>query len=81
MILHSNISNFELHILLKSGKVLYGGNKKLKIYGNLECKSGKRMKKENRVFFETEAEAIENNYRPCGHCLSKQYKNWKKSTK
>ncbi|WP_255400714.1 Ada metal-binding domain-containing protein [Siphonobacter sp. SORGH_AS_0500] len=50
---------------------------KLKIYGDLGCSSGKRMRKENRVFFHSEAEALQHYYRPCGHCLKEKYKAWK----
>ncbi|MGN6478422.1 MAG: Ada metal-binding domain-containing protein [Flavipsychrobacter sp.] len=50
---------------------------RLKIYGSLSCSSGKRMKRSNRIFFVSEAEAIENGYRPCGHCMKNEYKNWK----
>lgn len=63
--------------LFKHGKIVLGGNKKLKIYGTLNCASGKRMKTENRVFFSSEKEAIQNGYRPCGNCLSLKYQNWK----
>lgn len=35
------------------------------------------MKRENRVFFESESEAIAMGYRPCGHCLQGLYKKWK----
>ncbi|WP_354361655.1 Ada metal-binding domain-containing protein [Pedobacter sp. UYP30] len=47
------------------------------MYGTLQCKSGKRMKKENRAFFGSENEAIKNGFRPCGHCMKMKYKNWK----
>lgn len=63
--------------LVKQGEIAWGGNKKLKIYGTLNCASGKRMKTENRVFFSTEKEAIRNGYRPCGNCLSLNYQNWR----
>ena len=56
---------------------MFGGNKKLKIYGTLHCASGKRLKRENRVFFSSEKEALENSFRPCAHCMRKQYQNWK----
>lgn len=56
--------------------IKFGGNGKLKIYGRLDCSSGKRMKQENRVFFESEAEALSNNYRPCGHCMREDYQAW-----
>ncbi|HZJ36916.1 MAG TPA: Ada metal-binding domain-containing protein [Gillisia sp.] len=61
----------------RTGKaILFGGNKKLKIYGTLNCKSGKRQTKENRVFFSTEKEALESNFRPCGNCMNEAYKKW-----
>lgn len=46
----------------------YAGNKPRKIFGRLDCKSGMRMKKENRVFFATWEDAIEQGYRPCKKC-------------
>jgi len=79
MIQHTQISDRELQGLINNQKVRFGGNSKLKIYGTLHCKSGKRMKKENRVFFESEQEAIELGYRPCGSCMRQKYLKWKKS--
>jgi len=35
------------------------------------------MKKENRIFFKSEKEAIDKGYRPCGHCMSNDYQKWK----
>jgi len=46
----------------------YAGWKKGKIFGRLDCKSGMRMKKENRVFFLTWQDAINAGYRPCKKC-------------
>lgn len=46
----------------------YAGWKTGKIFGRLDCRSGKRMKKENRVFFLTWDDAIEAGYRPCKNC-------------
>jgi hypothetical protein len=63
--------------LIRNGRVKLGGNRRLKIYGMLSCSSGKRMKAENRVFFETEQEAINAGYRPCGHCMKGKYTRWK----
>ena len=37
----------------------------------------KRMKRENRVFFISEQDALEKAYRPCGHCMKEQYSKWK----
>ncbi len=78
MILHSHISPENLRSKIRSMEICFGGNKKLKIYGLLNCKSGKRMKKENRIFFTNEKEALQNKFRPCGHCMKEAYKNWKK---
>lgn len=74
---HGEISNSDLRSKIKQQKICFGGNRKLKIYGTLSCASGKRMKKENRVFFKSEQEAKQNNYRPCGHCMRIEYKKWK----
>jgi methylphosphotriester-DNA--protein-cysteine methyltransferase len=79
MIQHKPISEKELHQLLKAGKLAFAGNRLLKIYGLLHCKSGKRMKRENRVFFLQETEAISNGFRPCGHCMREKYLAWKKN--
>ncbi|MEO6283874.1 MAG: Ada metal-binding domain-containing protein [Dyadobacter sp.] len=83
MIRHSEIgkpsfaTSRKLKALIDNGLVTLGGNKNLKIYGTLACRSGKRMKVENRVFFSSEQEAIANGYRPCGHCMKKEYQDWK----
>ncbi|MGY4539258.1 hypothetical protein ACVW0P_003692 [Mucilaginibacter sp. UYNi724] len=66
-----------LKSLIDAGKIGLGGNRKLKIYGTLQCASGKRMKAGNRVFFTDEQEAKANGYRPCGHCMRKVYQKWK----
>lgn len=76
MIPHREISNSDLFIKIKQRKICLGGNRKLKIYGTLSCASGKRMKRENRVFFVSEGEAIENGFRPCGHCMKEKYQTW-----
>ena len=77
MIAHIDIDEITLRRKIKNYEINFGGNKKLKIYGTLQCKSGKRMKKENRVFFISEKEAMKMGYRPCGHCMKSKYKQWK----
>ncbi len=77
MIQHNQISNTELHRQIKQKLICLGGNAKDKIYGTLDCRSGKRIKKQNRVFFVSEKEAIQKGFRPCGHCLPNEYKKWK----
>jgi len=81
IIYHATISDAELRRLIRQGKIHFGGNRKLKIYGLLQCKSGKMMKRENRVFFSSAAEAFENNYRPCGNCMREEYKKLFKNNK
>jgi methylphosphotriester-DNA--protein-cysteine methyltransferase len=77
MIIHGDISSIDLLKKIKNKEIVLAGNKKLKIHGMLHCASGKRMKKENRVFFSNEQEALEKGYRPCGHCMRSKYNNWK----
>ena len=45
-----------------------GGKSSRRIFGSLDCKSGMRMKKENRVFFHTLEDAVTQGYRPCKNC-------------
>jgi len=77
MTLHTSLTATEIRSLLKRGVITLGGNKKLKIFGTLHCKSGKRMLKQNRVFFSSVYEAKHLGYRPCGHCMKEEYKKWK----
>lgn len=83
MWLHSYLAsgNFarsrQLQNLIAAGVVTLAGNKCLKIYGTLQCKSGKRLTPYNRVLFGAEIEAVEYGYRPCGYCMKEEYKKWK----
>jgi len=61
--------------ILKGGKIIeslipgkYAGWRPGKIFGRLDCRSGMRMKRENRVFFLTREDAISEGYRPCKNC-------------
>jgi methylphosphotriester-DNA--protein-cysteine methyltransferase len=73
---HSQLTTGQIKNLIHTGEILFGGNMKLRIYGTLSCGSGKRMKKQNRVFFADETEAKDYGFRPCGHCLRKKYLQW-----
>jgi methylphosphotriester-DNA--protein-cysteine methyltransferase len=77
MIEHTEIDDKKLHQKIKRKEIAYGGNQNLKIYGTLQCKLGKRMKRKNRVFFNTIEQAKDLGFRPCGHCLRADYKIWK----
>ena len=60
----------------------FGGNKKLKIYGKLDCPSANRYIKkglyvQNRVFFKDEKTAQRLGYRPCYYCMREEYNKWK----
>jgi len=63
--------------LICKGTIRLGGNKNLKIYGTLDCASGKKMKMKNRVFFNSVEEAQIKGFRPCGNCMKKEYVEWK----
>ncbi len=62
-------------------KGLIGGNRRLKIYGRLDCPSARRALPRgyarHRVFFADEATAIAAGYRPCGVCMRAEYRRWK----
>ena len=67
---------------LNDEKGTLGGNKRLKIYGRLDCPSANRYVKlgtyqKVRVFFKDEATAIAAGYRPCYYCMREKYKSWK----
>ena len=84
MLLHSSIpagfaGRRQLVLLIRQGVVGFAGNRRLKIYGSLSCASGKRMKIANRVFFTNEHEATTKGYRPCAHCLYKNYQLWREN--
>ncbi len=62
--------------LLRDGKFYsseiagkYAGWGPGKIFGRLDCKSGMRMKKENRVFFLNLEDAVSSGFRPCKNCM------------
>jgi methylphosphotriester-DNA--protein-cysteine methyltransferase len=60
---------------------LLGGNRRLKIYGRLDCPSARRARARGyarrRVFFADEATAIAAGYRPCARCMPAEYRRWK----
>ena len=61
----------------------YGGNRKLKIYGRLDCPTAlstiRRFPgsyEKSRVFFADEKTALAAGYRPCGNCLRAKYREY-----
>ena len=74
---HEELTDAEVITLIRRGAIRLAGNRRLQIYGRLDCRSGKRMKRDNRVFFEDEAEARRLGYRPCGHCMKSACRLWK----
>lgn len=65
---------------------ILGGNKKLKIYGKLDCPSANRWIQkgyyvQDRVFFASEEDAINAGYRPCAICMKEKYLEWKENQK
>ncbi|WP_343670480.1 Ada metal-binding domain-containing protein [Chitinophaga sp.] len=79
MIEHRDISDKGLRYRIRRKEICVAGNKALRIYGLLSCSSGKRMKRENRVFFSSVQEALQNGYRPCGNCMKGEYKKWRQA--
>jgi methylphosphotriester-DNA--protein-cysteine methyltransferase len=77
MIRHRDLTDAQLVRLLRAGEITCAGNARLRIYGRLDCPSGKRMRPEQRVFFASVAEARAQGYRPCGACLPAEYRLWK----
>lgn len=65
-----------MYKVIKDGKIVesrvpgkYAGHGPRKIFGRLDCWSGKdKMHKKNRVFFLTLEDAIRAGYRPCKVC-------------
>lgn len=60
----------------------FGGHKRLKIYGHLNCPSALRhISKghyvQHRVFFANKSDAVAAGYRPCAVCMREEYKQWK----
>jgi methylphosphotriester-DNA--protein-cysteine methyltransferase len=62
---------------------LLGGNRRLKIYGRLDCPSARRALPRGyarrRVFFADEGVAIAAGYRPCARCMPAEYGRWRAS--
>ncbi len=79
----------KLYKVLKNGKETvsllipgrFAGNKTHKIFGRLDCKSGKRMDKENRVFFLDWVDAVKSGYKPCKKCKPKFWDTYPKQEK
>jgi len=81
MIHQASVSPFEIRNKIRKQEIQFGGHAPRKIYGTLQCTSGKRMKIQNRVFFASAKEAEANGYRPCGNCMRAAFLVWKNSKK
>lgn len=71
--------------ILKDGRIIeseipgrFAGIKTMMIFGRMDCKSGMRAKKENRIFFHSWDDAIEAGYRPCKNCKPMPNDEWEK---
>lgn len=76
MMTHTDIDAVSLREKISNRSIQFAGHRKLKIYGTLDCASGKRMHRGNRVFFTSADEAIQLGFRPCGHCMKEAYRQW-----
>jgi len=75
---HTQLNDAEVRGMIASGEITIAGHARHKIYGSLKCAAGKRtMARVNRVFFSSEAEAIEAGFRPCSACMKERYREWK----
>jgi hypothetical protein len=77
MIFHDQITDSAVRAAIRHQTIRLAGNIRDKIFGRLNCRSGRRMKRVNRVFFADEAEALAHGFRPCGHCMREDYAVWK----
>lgn len=77
LIRHIACVDAEIRSKIRTSEICFAGNRKLKIYGKLSCRSGKRMLRQNRVFFASEQQALLGGYRPCGHCMKAEFVKWK----
>lgn len=73
---HDSMSDADVFQLLRGRTIMMAGNRRQRIYGQLDCRSGKRMRRANRVFFADATSAVVAGYRPCGHCLPDHYRQW-----
>lgn len=75
------LTNADGSIYESTAKGTLGGNKRVKIYGRLDCPSANRHLATYwrvRVFFADETAAIAAGYRPCGTCMRQRYAEWKR---
>ncbi|HTE31235.1 MAG TPA: Ada metal-binding domain-containing protein [Chryseolinea sp.] len=77
MINHNALPTAIVRRDIRARRIVLAGNKTAKIYGTLHCRSGKKMKIENRVFFSSVEEAVVAGFRPCGNCMRAMYNIWK----
>jgi len=75
---HTNFSARTASFIKAKRKERFGGHRKDKIYGRLDCQSAARwiakgFYVKQRVFFADEATAITAGYRPCFECLREKY--------
>jgi hypothetical protein len=80
MFRHHDLDDETLRVLIRRGVITLAGYAPGRIYGLLSCPSGRRMRRDNRVFFADGAEALALGFRPCGRCLPRAYAAWKATT-
>lgn len=72
-------------LVSSTSKGAIGGNRRLRIYGRLNCPNALRHianggYAKNRVFFADEETAKRAGYRPCAVCMPIEYVSWKNFT-
>lgn len=69
---------------LSKTKGIYGGHKRSRCYGKMDCPSALRWISKGkyisgRVFFANEYDALMAGYHPCAVCMRDKFLEWKKS--
>lgn len=76
--LYTILKNHEFIQSKKPGE--YAGHRRYKIFGLPDgtCCGGRMMKRENRVWFHTLEDAVNEGYRPCNLCKPMDEQDWKR---
>lgn len=79
---HYVLLGIDRHPYRSSTPGWFGGHRKNKIYGRLDCRAARRAISKggfvaHRVFFADEATAVAAGYRPCAVCMPEAYRAWK----
>lgn len=75
---HDDLSDAEVRRLIQRRRIMLAGNRSRKVMGRLDCSSGRRMHRKNRILFPHAFIGTRSGYRPCGHCCRNAHWRWKR---